>query len=283
MQGAFRHMISQRERWLLGFRSVVKNPCFISSHSGVQKIISFLCSTWETSAQNLSVSFCDCPLTFWAPSMHTIFRTLIFVTASRIVVLDTLGMMWCNSLIAYAPHIWRDFGTELPFQTRHTQTKPVLPPSNEQGSQVKDQGQRQCCHNKRKKFPYRPTCDVSLLSWHALYISLEIQGSVLQHLANSRLLRWRSLIACRCQVRLQDLDCRQNQQAYILQIKLTQIIADAGNALCCCQVNKWGLAPISNFFSVSPQKIQTAIMKSGPTHIQSPYCFNSCNGAWPVY
>ena len=26
----------------LGFRSVVKNPCFISSHSGVQKLISFL-------------------------------------------------------------------------------------------------------------------------------------------------------------------------------------------------------------------------------------------------
>jgi len=47
-----------------------------------------------------------------------------------------------------------------------------------------------------------------------------------------------SVNACRCQVRLQDLDCQQNQQAYILQIKLTQIIADAGNALCCCQVNK---------------------------------------------
>ena len=28
---------------LLGFRSVVKNPCFISSHNGVQKLISFLC------------------------------------------------------------------------------------------------------------------------------------------------------------------------------------------------------------------------------------------------
>ena len=31
---------------------------------------------------------------------------------------------------------------------------PVLPLSNEHGSQVKDQGQRQCCHNKYKKFPY---------------------------------------------------------------------------------------------------------------------------------
>jgi len=35
-------------QWLLlGFRSVVKNPCFISSHNGVQKIISFLCVARE--------------------------------------------------------------------------------------------------------------------------------------------------------------------------------------------------------------------------------------------
>ena len=39
----------------------------------------------------------------------------------------------------------------LPFQTRLTQTKPVLSLSNEHGSQVKDQGRRQCCHNKHKK------------------------------------------------------------------------------------------------------------------------------------
>jgi len=51
------------------------------------------------------------------------------------------------------PRIWRDFGSALPCQTRLTQTKPVLPLSNEHGSQVKDQGQRQCCHNKHKKFP----------------------------------------------------------------------------------------------------------------------------------
>ena len=63
-----------------------------------------------------------------------------------------------------APHIGRDFGSALPFQTHLTQTKPVLPLSNEQGSQVNDQGQRQCFHNKHKKFPYRSTRDVSLLS-----------------------------------------------------------------------------------------------------------------------
>ena len=52
-----------------------------------------------------------------------------------------------------APRIWRDLGSALPFQTRLTQTKPVLPLSNEHGSQVKDQGRRQCCHNKHKNFP----------------------------------------------------------------------------------------------------------------------------------
>ena len=52
-----------------------------------------------------------------------------------------------------APRIWRDFGSALPFQTRLTQIKPVLPLSNEHGSQVKDQGRRQCCHNKHKNFP----------------------------------------------------------------------------------------------------------------------------------
>ena len=40
---------------------------------------------------------------------------------------------------------------------------------NEHGSQVKDRGRRQCCHNKHKKFPYRPTHDVPLLSGHISY------------------------------------------------------------------------------------------------------------------
>jgi len=35
---------------------------------------------------------------------------------------------------------------------------------------VRNRGRRQCCHNKHKKFPYRPTRDVSLLSGHASYI-----------------------------------------------------------------------------------------------------------------
>ena len=52
--------------------------------------------------------------------------------------------------------------------TSHSK-KPVLPLSNEHGSQVKDQGLRQCCHNKHKHFPYRPARDVSLISGHASY------------------------------------------------------------------------------------------------------------------
>ena len=71
-------------------------------------------------------------------------------------------IVWGN-----APRIWRDFGSALPFQTRLTQTKPVLPLSNEYGSQVKDHGRRKCCHNKHIKYPYRPTRDVALLSVHA--------------------------------------------------------------------------------------------------------------------
>jgi len=70
-------------------------------------------------------------------------------------------IVWLN-----APRIWRDFGSALPFQTRVTQTKPVPRLLNEHGSQVKDQGRRQWCHNKHKKFPYRPTRDASLLSGH---------------------------------------------------------------------------------------------------------------------
>jgi len=119
----FLHLIIVVESFptLLGFRSVVKNPCFLSSHSGVQKHISFLCLhllRWE--------------------------------------------IVWQN-----APRIWRDFGSSLPFQTRLTQTKPVLPLSNEHGSQVRDQYRRQCCHNKHKKCPYPPTTAVSLLSGYA--------------------------------------------------------------------------------------------------------------------
>ena len=88
-------------------------------------------------------------------------------------------IVWWN-----APRIWRDFGSALPFQTRLTQTKPSLPLSKEHGSQVKDQGRRQCCHNTHKNYPiglhvmylyfpdtphiYVPRCSHSLLHFSLL-------------------------------------------------------------------------------------------------------------------
>ena len=46
---------------------------------------------------------------------------------------------------------------------------------NEHCSQVMDQGRRQCCHNKNKNFPYRPTRDVSLLSGHDSHIDSAVR------------------------------------------------------------------------------------------------------------
>ena len=83
-----------------------------------------------------------------------------------------------------APRIWRDFGSALPFQTRLTQTMPVLPLSNEHGSQVKNQGRRQCCHNKHIKFPYTwciftfRTCPLYTV-WHVLHILETLEHTIL--------------------------------------------------------------------------------------------------------
>jgi len=60
----------------------------------------------------------------------------------------------------------RNFDWALPIQTHLTQIKPVLPLSKENASQVKNQSQQQRCHNKHKKFLYRPTRDETLLSDH---------------------------------------------------------------------------------------------------------------------
>ena len=99
----------------------------------------------------------------WSPETHLLPVRSAWETSARN---PSVSSVWRN-----APRIWRDFGWALPFQTRLIQTKPVLPLSNEHGSQVKDQGRRQCCHNKQKKFPYRPTRDVYILSGHASYIN----------------------------------------------------------------------------------------------------------------
>ena len=65
-------------------------------------------------------------------------------------------------------------------------TRHVLPLSNEHGSQVKDQGRRQCCQNKHKNFPYRSTRDVTLLSGHTFtyIVLLRIMRTALLELLN---------------------------------------------------------------------------------------------------
>ena len=52
---------------------------------------------------------------------------------------------------------------------KHVKLKAGSTIGKENGSQVKDQGRRECCHIKHKKFPYRSTREVSLLSGHAPY------------------------------------------------------------------------------------------------------------------
>ena len=54
-----------------------------------------------------------------------------------------LAGLWIGADISYKSHSIR----------------PVLPLSKEHGSQVKDQGGRQCCHNKHEKFPCRSTLE----------------------------------------------------------------------------------------------------------------------------
>jgi hypothetical protein len=71
-----------------------------------------------------------------------------------------------------APRFWRDFGSALRFQTRLTQTKPVLPLPNEHGSQVNIKVDGSVVTlSINKTFPYRPTRDVSLLSGHGNNLS----------------------------------------------------------------------------------------------------------------
>ena len=84
------------------------------------------------------------------------------------------------------PLIWRDFGSALPFKKCLTKKKLVQPLSDERGLKVKDQGRRQCCHNRHENFPYRPTRNVSLLSGHASYIHENIARVVAVHTLDLR-------------------------------------------------------------------------------------------------
>jgi hypothetical protein len=53
------------------------------------------------------------------------------------------------------------------------------------GSQVKGQGRRHCCHSKHKKYPYRPTRDVSLLSGHVATPPNQLQRCILTDYFNN--------------------------------------------------------------------------------------------------
>jgi len=108
---------------------------------------------WPTaplSVVNISPSFGE----FTAPLGHILPVPNVTINSNNLFVNFrwTLTLRW-EILWRNAPCIWRDFGSAPQFQTRLTQTKPVLALSNEHGSQVKGQGRRHCCHKKHNNFP----------------------------------------------------------------------------------------------------------------------------------
>jgi hypothetical protein len=81
-------------------------------------------STWETSVWYKSVAFCDHALTFWASRVHTLFCVVISLSHSCVMVLDTLGMMWCYSVIVLC---WFTIISASTFWTMLTEIKDGLP------------------------------------------------------------------------------------------------------------------------------------------------------------
>jgi hypothetical protein len=63
-----------------------------------------VCSVRETSAWNPSILFCDHPL--GTQHAHNFLYPNFSIIASWIVVLDILGMMWCNYLIVPCRFAW---------------------------------------------------------------------------------------------------------------------------------------------------------------------------------
>jgi hypothetical protein len=108
---------------------------------------------------------------FVAPLHHILPIYNITINSNNLFV----NVCWTFTFCVQKPYDW----THLAFGgiwigaaiSNVSHSKPVLPLPNEHGSQVKRQGQQQCCHTKHKKFPCQPTHDVSLLSGYALYYS----------------------------------------------------------------------------------------------------------------
>jgi hypothetical protein len=83
---------------------------------------------------------------FTAPLRHILPIRNVTINSNNLFVDVRWTFIFCTE--KRYDRIWRDFGSALPFQTYLTVTNPVLILPNEHGSQVKDQGRRQCCHTK---------------------------------------------------------------------------------------------------------------------------------------
>jgi len=109
---------------------------------------------------------------FMAPLCHILLIHNVTINGNNLFVNFHWTFTFCIEISYDEMHL--AFGGTLDrcchFRHVSLKKKPVLPLSNEHGPQVKDQGRLQCCHNKHKKFSYWSTCDVSLLSGHALYM-----------------------------------------------------------------------------------------------------------------
>ena len=125
-----------------------------------QAVMCVLCAVWCATAH------------YTAHSTHTTaWDTCCHNTTNHITMYFYWSIPQKNSSFSKAQHeLPENVGTALPFQTRLTRTKPVLPLSHEHGSKVKDQGRRQCCHNRHTKFPYWSTHGVFTFLTHASYV-----------------------------------------------------------------------------------------------------------------
>jgi hypothetical protein len=129
---------------------------------GVQKFISFLCVAREELQRGTH------PFRFVIePSVRTIFCALIF--------LSQLHELWSYILreLCDATLMHLAFGGTLDWRC-HLKHVSLKQAGSTTVKRVRLTGKRSrstaCCHNKHKKFTYRPTRDVSLLSGNASYL-----------------------------------------------------------------------------------------------------------------